>query len=237
MRKRIILVILLSSLINIHPVNASDEIALKSRRFTPSDGITAATKEKIEAIPGRAHVLIQLENIPTIKEKKELEAKGIRLLSYVPNKAWFASIDSDKTGEIAALSSVRAISEILPEDKIDPSIKEKGVNNYSTSEKGEAKLVVVFFDDVSLNEASSLVLNYKGTIIGEAPTINALVVYLPKNLIYELAGHDSVKWIDQHYEPAIANDGSRAAIGVNAVQAPPYNLTGTGVIAGNLCHR
>jgi len=54
MRKRIILVILLSSLIDIHPVNASNEIALKSKRFTPAKGIIAAAKARIEAIPGRA---------------------------------------------------------------------------------------------------------------------------------------------------------------------------------------
>ena len=70
-KKRIALVILFSYLINICSVSASDEIALKSRRFTPAKGITATAKEKIEAVPGRAHVLIQLEHVPTIKERRE----------------------------------------------------------------------------------------------------------------------------------------------------------------------
>jgi len=116
MKKAIVLVILSFFLININIVWADDEILLKSRRFIPAKGIAAATKAKIEAIPGRAHVLIQLERIPTIKERKELEAKGIKLLSYIPNKAWFASIPSNKVIEIAALSNVRSIGEILPED-------------------------------------------------------------------------------------------------------------------------
>ncbi|MFX1589601.1 MAG: Lrp/AsnC family transcriptional regulator, partial [Promethearchaeota archaeon] len=34
----------------------------------------------IKAVPDRAHVLLQLERIPTIKERKKLEAKGIKLL-------------------------------------------------------------------------------------------------------------------------------------------------------------
>jgi hypothetical protein len=183
MKKGIVLV-LLFSLVNRSTISASNEILLKSRRFTPATGISDAVKAKIEVTPGRAHVLIQLERIPTLKEKSELEAEGVKLLSYIPNKAWFASIPSDKADRIATFSSVRAIAQILPEDKIDHSIKEKGVNNYSTNEKGEAKLAVLFFDDVSLNDASIIISNYRGRIIGVAPIINALVVYLPKELIY-----------------------------------------------------
>lgn len=103
MRKEIILIILFLVLINTSIVCGSDEILLKSRQFTPERGISSATKANIEAIPGRAHVLVQLEQIPTIKERKELESKGIKLLSYIPNKAWFASIASDKAGQIAAV--------------------------------------------------------------------------------------------------------------------------------------
>lgn len=75
MKKKAILVIL-SFITNVNMVCASNEILLKSRRFTPAKGISDATKAKIEAIPGRAHVLVQLEQIPTIKERKGLEYKG-----------------------------------------------------------------------------------------------------------------------------------------------------------------
>jgi hypothetical protein len=232
MKREFLLAILLT--IPAYSVSANDgnEILLKSRHFIPQRGITADAKAKIEAVPQRAHVLIQLERAPTIDERKDLEAKGVKLLSYIPNKTWFASIPSDKTNEIVALSNVRAISEILPEDKIDRAIRQKGINSYSTNENGEAKLVILFFPDVSLSEASSIITSYGGTIKGQAPVINALVVYLPKDLIYELAAHDTVSWIDQHYEPSAANDGSRAVIGVNIVQSPPYNLTGTGIMVG-----
>jgi len=70
MKKRIILVILSFLLININIILAGDEILLKSRRFITDKGIAAAAKANIEAIAGRAHVLIQFEQIPTIKERK-----------------------------------------------------------------------------------------------------------------------------------------------------------------------
>lgn len=136
MKKGFVLATLGTILINANLSNAGDEILLKSRWFIPQRGITTDAKARIEAVPQRAHVLMQLERIPTVEERKELEAKGIKLLSYIPNRAWFASIPSDKAGEISSLSTIRAISEILPEDKIDHAIREKGVNNYSTDEKG-----------------------------------------------------------------------------------------------------
>lgn len=233
MKREMALVILLVILTSINSVIASNDILLKSRRFTPSKGISAAAKAKIEAIPRRAHVLIQLEQIPTVNEREELKAKGIKLLSYVPNKAWFASIPSDKVDEIASLSGVRAISEILPEDKISPAVRERGVGDYSTNEDGTANLTIKFFRDISLDEAIKIVTNYGGTIIGEAPIINALEVIIPSESISELANEDAVQWLNEFPPPPVLfNDGSRAAIGVDIVQAPPYSLTGTGVIAG-----
>ena len=72
--KREVLFAILFLTINTSLTNASNEIHLKSRRFTPPEGITEAAKAKLEAIPEKAHVLIQLEKIPTIKQRKELEA-------------------------------------------------------------------------------------------------------------------------------------------------------------------
>ncbi|MCX5638863.1 MAG: S8 family serine peptidase, partial [Planctomycetota bacterium] len=233
MREKVILITLFL-FISARTVHASNEVLLKSRCFTPQPGISADAKGAIEAIPERAHVLMQLHHIPTIKERKALEHQGVKLLSYIPNNAWFASIPSDKAGEIAALSNVRAIGKILPEDKISPPIRQSGINEYSLNQKGQARLVVIFFEDVSLNEACDILANpkYGGVVIGGSSIMNTLVIYLPQDFIYKLAKEDSIKWIDQHYKPRIANDGIRAAIGVDTVQAPPYNLTGTDVIAG-----
>lgn len=142
MKREVLLVILLLA-VSTSLTNASNKIHLKSRRFTPAKGVSASAKAKIQAIPEKAHVLIQLERIPTIKQRKELEAKGIKLLSYIPNNSWFASIPSDKTSEIAGFSDVTAICEILIDDKISPQIRESGINEYSMLEDEKAKLGLI----------------------------------------------------------------------------------------------
>ncbi|MBN2018755.1 MAG: S8 family serine peptidase [Sedimentisphaerales bacterium] len=218
--------------INSTLANNANEILLKSRQFIPAPGVTASTKASIKEIKGKVHILIQLENTTTIEQRKQLETKGVRLLTYVPNKTWFASIDSNRIDEIISLPIVRAIIEILPQDKIAPAILENGVNDYSTNLNGEARMMILFFSDVSLIDASSIISGYGGTIRAEVQQMNALEVYFPKDLIFELANNDAVKYIEQFYEPTTANDGARAVSGADIVQGTPYNLTGQGVIVG-----
>lgn len=220
MRKESFIVISFLVLINAGIVCGSNEILLKSRSFVPERGISADTRAVIEAIPGRAHVLIQLEHIPTIAERKEFEAKGIKLLSYIPNKAWFASIASDKAGQIAAFSNVRAISEILPEDKISPHIID-GEFFEKRVKDGKLDLIVQFFQDVSLEEAELVIGNHKGYVVGSVSRLNAFVVTIEKEECINLAFEETIKWIEQELPLEEFNDEIRAAIGVNTVQAPP----------------
>jgi hypothetical protein len=228
MKKGLVLAILLATLTSANSANAGDELLLKSRRFVPAKGISPAAKARIEAIPKRAHVLIQLERIPTIKERKELEAKGIKLLSYIPNKAWFASIPSDKTTKIASLSNVRTISEILPEDKISPHMQ-AGEFFGKRIKDGKADFVVEFFKDVSFTEIGEVIQRHNGHIVGRVPTLNAVVVTIKTDESIELGLEEGVKWVEQELPLEPTNNGSRAAIGVDTIQAPPYNLNGTDV--------
>ena len=66
MKKESLLVILFL-FINVSILSASNEILLKSRRFTPAKGISDTLKAKARGIPQRVHVLIQLEKIPAIR--------------------------------------------------------------------------------------------------------------------------------------------------------------------------
>jgi hypothetical protein len=211
----------------------SNTIYLKSRYFTPHRGIDEETRAKLESTGNeRVHVLLQLDYIPTIKQRNSLKAKGIRLLSYVPDRAWFASIPPKRVAEIARMPGIRAIAEILPDDKIAESIRNGGVSDFSTTFLGQARLIAFFFDDVALGTAAKVVENLGGMIVDACPKIIALVIHLPKNRIYELASHDYVRWINQHHEASACNDGARAAVDVDDVQSSPYNLTGNGVVVG-----
>jgi len=212
---------------------AEDQIRLKSRRFVPSRGITAGAKTKIEAARPRgepARVIIQLDRKMTRPYRKSLEAQGLNLLGYIPQRAWLAAIDPSKDVDIMKIEGVRAVCEILPQDKIAPSIRKYGINNTSLIAPDKAKLVVMFFEDVSFSEVEPVVSGYGGRILGRTNLLHGLTVQLEIADIWDLAAEDCVRWIDQHYEIVPLNDGTRQAVGANAVQ--DIGLSGEGVIIG-----
>jgi len=218
----------------------NDVVILKSRRFVPAAGLDNSLRSQTQAVggirmqgtSGNVHVIIQLEAIPTAERRIELINAGAQLLSYIPNRSWLAVVKTDKPADVAGLPGVRAVTAILPQDKLSPSIREQGVNAHSRNAGGEAKLVVLLFEDVSLETGEAAVEELDGDVIDRDWEQSCIVCYLPIGALNALAACDCVKWIDQHYESAELNDGVRAAIDANPVQAAPYNLTGTGVILG-----
>lgn len=218
----------------------NDEVILKSRRFVPAAGLDRSLRSRtqgggdirIQMTSGKLHVIIQLEDVPTVERRIELTNDGVQLLSYVPNRSWLAVVKTDKLVDVASLPGVRAVAEILPRDKLSPSIREQGINGYSRNAAGEAKLVILLFEDAALETGEAAVEELGGRVIERDAEQNCLIIYLPIGAVNALAACDGVKWIDQHYASVDLNDGMRAAIGVNPVQAAPYNLTGAGVVLG-----
>ncbi|HID19449.1 MAG TPA: hypothetical protein EYP28_00690 [Methanophagales archaeon] len=120
----------------------------------------------------------------------------------------------------------------MPEDKISPYIRKYGVGEWAKNPDGTVNLTILFFKDISLDEAEQAISNY-GKVIGKSALINGLIVAVPENSLENIAQEEIVQWINQvPPPPKTCNDGSRAAISVDTVQAPPYNLDGTSVIAG-----
>ena len=212
---------------------AENQIGLKSRKFVPQGGITAGAKAKIEAARGgKAHLIIQLNQPATQGYRCKLEARGVKLLGFIPNRAWFAAVDPAKARDMSKMAGIRAVCEILPGDKIAPSIRRFGINDVSIVEPGKAKLLVMFFEDVSMAHARALIAGYGGMVVGETRLLHGLIVHLKIEDIRDLANEDSVKWIEQHYKVALCNDRARSAVRASTVQQAPYNLTGEGVVVG-----
>ena len=120
-----------------------DEVILKSRTFVPAAGLSETLHTRLAAVEGRVHVLIQLDGVPTADWRAALVEEGVKLLSYIPNRAWFASIPADKAAEVAQLPGIRAVCEVLPRDKLARSIRQTGINAYSTTATGQAKLTAL----------------------------------------------------------------------------------------------
>ena len=209
-------------------------IRLKSRQFIPPEDNSSFIGSKLAAEPGkRVHVFIQFHELPNAKMKKDLEGAGVKLLSYIPNNAWLASIPKDLEVSTQVLNSVRWVGKIQPEDKISPKIVKRGLSNWALNESGTAKLNVKFFKDVSLNQARRVISSYDIHIIKELSFSNVITISAKPNIIEQLALEDTIQWITEIPPPKeLDNDGARISTNVDVVNGPAYNLNGTGVVVG-----
>jgi len=209
---------------------AENTILLKSRTFIPAEGIDPALN--ITRLPQRPRLFIQFDHIPTSEEREELSNLNINLHNYVHYNTWSVSLDKVKISDISKLDFVRYIGPILPEDKIMPQLKEK-VPEHAINKDGTVNLIVVFFEDVPQDEAEDL-LDDLGTISYKGPfMLNDYTITTYEDSISALSNENIIQWIEPIPPPEEeANDGVRAAVSANEVQAPPYNLVGNDVGIG-----
>jgi len=73
----------------------------------------------------------------------------------------------------------------LPEDKISPIVRERGVGDYSTNEDGTVNLTIKFFADIPLRDAKRFIADYGGVVTGEAPIVDVLEVTITLHTVME----------------------------------------------------
>ncbi len=208
----------------------SHAVRLQSREFVPSPTDTQLLQRLASTGRDSVHILVQLDFIPRAAAKAELEARGLRLLAYVPDYTWIASIRADDLVSAVQLPGVTWLGPLEPGDKLDPAIVRNQWGPYNLAPDGTAAVNVALHADVSLDAGRLVVASHGGRITGEVTGINVLVVEMPRAAIETLASEDIVQWIEPVAPPLVeTNDGSRQQIGVTAVQASPYSLDGTDV--------
>ncbi len=227
-------------------------IELKSRTFIPAPGIDPALQNGVRAQAGqRTHVLVQLYRTPTEAERADLEAQGIRLLAYIPNNAWLASMPLPLSAGLSAQASqgslIRWIGPLLTGDKIAPEIQAGGVGPWAVGADGRVLLELRFFKDVGDAEARQIIARYGGQIAEDISLFQRYVAWFPANIIAQLAAEDALSWIDNGPPPivpaddpitatasdspdvGVANDGARLLVGVDPLQAAGLNGNGANI--------
>ena len=91
---------------------------------------------------------------------------------------------------------MRWIGEILPEDKMSSIIQENRIPSKAINPDGTVNLTIMFFKDVSLDDAVQIISKHGGIVQSRVPITNDLVVIVPTEKISAIANEDSVQWID-----------------------------------------
>ncbi len=222
----------------------------------PETANKLVTMVQARSVEEATHVVVQFSNPITKTQRNQLQAAGVRLLSYLGDHAYYAvaqpnALVERDIAQIATLSSVTDAqrdwklhptflrNELMPWADVngDPAIFEKDTEakvRIVRPEDADAIQVtahVLFHPDIDLDRQGAEVLRrHRAVIVGTMRSVNGYLVELPYAEIPSLADEDAVQYI----EPPLprmseVNDSNRARTGSDVAQAVPYNLNGTGV--------
>jgi len=197
-------------------IKGNYNIILKSRQFLPQKGIISEFLEKLKSTKEkRMHIIIQFYEHPTLEERTLLGSEGIKLLDYLPEYAWFASISPRDIDNIIKKDNLRSVVEIIPKDKINPNLREFGPGIWTRNEDGTVSLYVSFFSDISEEESEDIIENFGS---GEKESDNVWKLDTKEENIDELLGNDLIQWVDNYHPPLKRNnEGSKRVIRVDQV--------------------
>ncbi len=182
---------------------------------------------------GNRHIVVKFEGHVDSGQRAELGRSGVKMLDYLGDNTFFASITASSKTTVGVMVGASAIE---PRWKLHSTFATKARPIWAalgnpTLPDPMVAVYVLFHNDVALwPDCHDAVGRCGGFVTGDLKSVNGLVVELPMSQIDVLAADDRVKYI----EPALprmgaSNDGSRALVGADTVQSAPYNLSGNGV--------
>lgn len=95
----------------------------------PANARTFDTKDVLyetEVVGDRFFRLIQFEQVPSAEQHRRLENAGVRLLDYIPHKAYVASLPTSIGSEQLEALGIRSIVPIPQHLKVAQNLKEGG---------------------------------------------------------------------------------------------------------------
>jgi uncharacterized repeat protein (TIGR01451 family) len=215
--------------------NTARTIRLKSEEFVPA-GEAEANLDRVKAKYANrpvVHVILQFEELPTEAQRKELRARGVKLMGYLPDRAYFASVPARVKAADLKPFRVHWAGAIYKEDKSAPRIRAEGFGGWALRPGGNVELQLNCFEDADLGGIAASIAAAGGQVVSTMPELNRVTVIVPTGVLDQLADLDEVRWIEDAPPPPKAlNDGSRANVGADIVQSSPYNLSGSGVALG-----
>jgi hypothetical protein len=218
---------------------SSYDLLLKSRTVPVQAGMENYNRGKnlpemqlTNLLSGRYHAVVQFLNSPTESQKLQITASGIILFDYIPNNSYTAAIMPELSESQLTALGIRSILFFEAGDKIDSRLQNES-SGIIQGDPQKSDTYLSIYPDVPMTDAvNQLISIYQGEVLEVFTTFNLIHVRIPKSKLIDIARAEWVSWIEGSLPLVSRNDGSRALIKVNEVQAAPFNLTGSGVRLG-----
>lgn len=161
-------------------------LRLKTRQIVAENSVPAAVQQNTRT-PGQSHWIVQFSSAPGLSQLTELDRRGIRVLSYVPDNG--LSVVARESTVWDGLNA-QWIGQLEPQEKISPVLVS------SLAAEGYIAALVESYPDVDPGDVRAIV-NQAGASIQENPDLlpNHLLVWADAGQVSSIAGWDEVAYI------------------------------------------
>lgn len=203
------------------------------------DRLNSQTLSQGEIFNGNYYRYIQFYGIPSTEQKKQLIAKGIDLLLYLPTNTFIASIKQNVNLNELSAFSIRGVYSIKPEYKLlnelSVAINEKNFPGYAIK-VNNVGISFTSYANISFDEMKSYLKANGYKITFEDKTMHWFVVWVNKNEILEFVNQPfvcSAELVDDVPQPE--NNVGRTSHRSNSIATDysggrKYNGTGTKIM-------
>lgn len=171
-------------------------VKLQSGSFVPEASVKTVFNNS-ELYNGRYYRYIQFFTIPTEQQKQKLQEQGIRLMSYLPENVFIASIAS---GAVLNDKNIRSVFSIDPAYKLSNLLAGKKIPDWAMRANGKTELIVSFQEDMDAAAASTLITGKGFTVLHILQDARALRILVNTDDINRVAALPFIYFV----EPAAA---------------------------------
>ena len=149
--QRSILIVLFIFIYGLLSAQLTNEIKLATRTIIPEENLDNYLTQKVlqeDLVDGKYYRLIQFESLPDLSSIQKMESKGLTLLSYIPDKAYYASISVNFDDRNLRSFGVRHIATIPTVMKVDEDLV-AGAHPYWANVGNKLQLSMTYAKDIS----------------------------------------------------------------------------------------
>ncbi len=187
----------------------SDKILYQSGTLKTEQNFSEISNLPVPAtdlIDGHYYRLFQFNTIPGPEAQKNLLHAGINLLNYIPNNAFFASVEEG--ADLTSLKDydIRTVLRIENVQKSSRAIRENNIPDYAIRQAGFVDLIVQYFSDMNVNTVNAEFASRKIEIIKSYEANHQVRIRIPLNLIPDLLQIPFVKYVQEIESPSLPDD-------------------------------
>jgi len=128
------------------------QLLLKNGNVNPAENrevfLSNYSAEAVTVFNDRFYKIVQFFSVPDAQTRNNLKDAGVLLLGYLPNFAYFASIDMNFTSNAGSLAQIRTVLDINVNMKLAPMLFEESYPDYALLPDGKIGLLVSYFSDI-----------------------------------------------------------------------------------------